>query len=426
MNKLETLIEILNSEDITYIDSINYSIFFIIIKFLNEDKCRILDIPSKYSFDKLILDDDNKLLDFNLLKNKIDNKTIDCLVGQIYNKFNFKLDFKLENYYKINLILNKLKLININNLEFDIIGTIYELHLKIDTTNTLHDIIQYFTNRQIIKFMIELCDPKMKDDNIETILDPCIGTNSFLSMSIKYLNNQYNNINWNINKQYIYGFDVDNNNINMTLLNLLLETGLTFNDTIIQNDTIRNDYKDIIYKVDVILAGILLNFNNIQYKNCCNRIKSLKMNGTKIDVLLLQLIFQSLNENGRCAIIVHDTIIYNDSKLHIETRKYLIENLNLIKIISLNNNLFSNPFLIQSFPDPFLFQSILLFKNNGKTNKVYHSEIKLINNKLIESDLLKIKYNEIVKHNYNLSIDGYLYKWKNKNWNNKYVYSQKR
>jgi hypothetical protein len=43
-------------------------------------------------------------------------------------------------------------------------------------------------------------------------------------MSIKYLNNKYDNIDWSIYKNNIFGFDIDNHVKNLTLLNLLLET----------------------------------------------------------------------------------------------------------------------------------------------------------------------------------------------------------
>ena len=40
-------------------------------------------------------------------------------------------------------------------------------------------------------------------------MDPTCGSGGFLTMSIKYLNHKYNNINWEINKDRIYGFDID-------------------------------------------------------------------------------------------------------------------------------------------------------------------------------------------------------------------------
>jgi type I restriction enzyme M protein len=76
--------------------------------------------------------------------------------------------------------------------------------------------------------MINLCDLKLN----ETILDPTCGTGGFLSMSIKYLNNKYNNIDWSIYKNNIFGFDIDNHVKNLTLLNLLLETNQLFKDTV--------------------------------------------------------------------------------------------------------------------------------------------------------------------------------------------------
>ena len=86
----------------------------------------------------------------------------------------------------------------------------------------MRDLGQYFTNREVIKYMIKLCDPKLKKNvEIESILDPSMGTGGFLSMSIKHLNKKHKNINWKLNKDRIYGFDVDETVKNMSLLNAL-------------------------------------------------------------------------------------------------------------------------------------------------------------------------------------------------------------
>ena len=57
-------------------------------------------------------------------------------------------------------------------------------------------------SNEVINFMIKLCDPKMdKNGNIETIIDPTMGTGGFLTMSIKYLNDKYKNkVDWTKNK----------------------------------------------------------------------------------------------------------------------------------------------------------------------------------------------------------------------------------
>ena len=48
----------------------------------------------------------------------------------------------------------------------------------------------------------------------------------------------------------------------------------------------------------------------------------------------------SLNDNGRCAVIIPDGVLFNESNQHQGTRQYLIENFNLHKVVSLNDDFF--------------------------------------------------------------------------------------
>ena len=80
-------------------------------------------------------------------------------------------------------------------------------------------------------------------------------------------------------------------------------------------------------------------------------------------------------------------------------RKYLIENLNLKKIISLGDKLFLNTGVKSS---------ILYFVNDGKTKEVEYLNIKLSNGTLIEESIIKVKVDDIVKNKYYLGINKYL------------------
>lgn len=399
MNNFESVINYLRNifrkEGITGMDSIKHSIFFILSKFLTIDTCKIYNIENKYSFDKLRFDENNKLLDYNLLMKKIYNKTINCLVNQIYDKLHFNLDFKIENYNNINLILNKLNDIDINNLhlEFDIIGTIYELHLKTGTSQAMRDLGQYYSNRYLINYMIKLCKPEIN----ESILDPTCGSGGFLSMSIKYLNDKYKNINWVNYKQYIHGYDVDDNVKNMTLLNLLLETGQLFDNTILKLDSLKINNNN---KYDIILANEPFGLKNIIYDECCDKIKNLKIKGNKGEPLFIQLMMESLNINGRCCVIVPEGILFNESKLYLETRKYLIKNYNLKKIIYMNDSFFMNTNVKCA---------ILFFTNEeNKTLNIKFIEIKFIDNIINETLLVNVNIKSIIENNYNLNLNKYI------------------
>jgi len=382
------------------------------MKYLTIEKCNELDIPEEYAYENFLIDKNTNIKyqdnDSRILSKFYSISAEDeDLLSHLRDKFNFnQLSFKINSPFIFSNILKKLEDVDINFIseEYDIVGIIYEIHLKTGTSNSMRDLGQYFTHRKVIKYMVNLCEPKLKKNGqIETILDPSLGTGGFLTMSIKYLNSKYKNINWEINKSNIYGFDIDENVKNLALLNTFLESGQLFNETITKNDTLKNDYKldndNIINNVDIILANEPFGIKGIKFKECCKRIKDLKIDGTKSEPLFLQLMMKSLNKNGRCAVIVPDGVLFNDANLFKDTRKYLIENLNLKKIVSLGEKLFLNTGVKSS---------ILFFVNDGKTEEVEYLNIKLNNDQLIENSILTVPYEDIKKNKYNLSINKYI------------------
>lgn len=398
----------MRKEGVTGMDSISHCIIFVIARMLDTDKCNKFNIDEKNSYYNIMHDEDGDLINAQELYGRIHTKNDpSCLVGQIANKLKFSnIKFKLESPQHIEQIMKELEKLDMSKLEtkYDIIGTIYEYHLKSGTSNAMRDLGQYYTNRLVIEFMIKLCDIKMnKKGDIETIIDPTMGTGGFLTMAVKYLNDKYKNkIDWSKNKNRIYGYDIDENVKNMALLNMLLECGEMCDKTFIKNDTLYNDFKllnnEILEKVDVILANEPMGIKNIIHASCCERIKELKIRGTKAEPLFLQLFMQSLNDGGRCAVIVPDGVLFNDSNLHNDTRKYLVENLNLKKVISLNDDFFLNTGVKTS---------ILFFVNDGKTKEVEFSELKLNKGELIENIIIKVDYKKIVEMKYSLFVNKY-------------------
>ena len=413
MNNFEQIItsirNILRVEGITGLDSINHCVAFLVCRYLTIEKCTEFNIPLQFAFENFLKNEDGSLCDDHTVIGKFYNEDNerDCLFVHLREVLNFKsFKFKISAPLNFLNIYKKLDGINMNDLfdKIDIVGGIYELHLKTGTTGSgMRDLGQYFTNREVIKYMIKLCDPKLKQNgDIETILDPSMGTGGFLSMSIKYLNKKFQNIDWKLNKKRIYGFDVDETVKNMSQLNAFLECGEIFNETFVKNDTLHNDYKlsdnVLIDKVDIILANEPFGLKNIIHKNVCRRIKDLKIEGTKAEPLFLQLMMQSLNPDGRCAVIVPDGVLFNDAKLHKLSRKYLCENLRLAKVISLEDGLFLNTGVKSS---------ILFFVNDGETKIVEFCKIKMSNGEIIEESIIMVDIKEIKDNNYSLFVNKY-------------------
>jgi type I restriction-modification system DNA methylase subunit len=414
MNNFESTINsirnILRVEGITGLESINHCVALIVSRYLTIEKCKEFKIPLEFAFENFLKNKDGTNCDDQTAIGKFYNEdeSKDCLVVHLRDKLQFTtFTFKISAPLNFLNIYKKLADINIDSLfdNIDIVGAIYEQHLKTGTTGSgMRDLGQYFTNREVIKYMIKLCEPKLKENgDIESILDPSMGTGGFLSMSIKYLNEKYKDkINWNLNKDRIYGFDVDETVKNMSILNALLECGKIFNKTFVKNDTLHKDYKIsdtvLIDKVDIILANEPFGLKNIVWKNVCQRIKDLKIEGTKAEPLFLQLMMQSLNIKGRCAVIVPDGVLFNDAKLHKLTRKYLCENLRLAKVISLEDGLFLNTGVKSS---------ILFFVNDGKTEEVEFCKIKMSNGKIFEEFVIKVNIEDIEKNDHSLFVNKY-------------------
>lgn len=391
-------------------ESINHCIIFIVCRMLDDDLCEKVNIDKNFSYENIMKDEDGEPVGDQELYSKIfvKGKADNCLIGQLVNKLSFKnIKFKMEGIQHVKEIMKKLKEFDPTklSLKYDIIGTIYELHLKSGTSNAMRDLGQYYTNRQVIEYMIKLCDPVMnKNGEIDSILDPSMGTGGFLTMSVKYLNDKYKNkIDWTKNKNNIIGFDIDDNVRNMALLNILLETGEMCDKTLVKNDTLYNDLKfsdgRILHKAKVILANEPMGLKNIIHASCCDRIKELKMRGTKAEPLFLQLFMEALDDGGRCAVIVPDGMLFNDSLLHKETRRYMIDKFNLKKIVSLSDDFFLNTGVKTS---------IIFFTKDGKnTEEVEFSSIKLKNNMIEETSIIKVKYNDFKKNKFSLFVNKY-------------------
>lgn len=406
---IDAIRNILRGEGITGMDSINHCLTFLISRCLDKTLCEKLKIPTKYAFENIFKNDGGEELDSQELYAKFYTKADkNCLIYNIVTNVGFKhITFKLVGPDNLQKILLALKKIDISKLSetTDLVGIVYELHLKSGTSNAMRDLGQYFTHRLVIKYMIELCAPKVVNGKVEKIADPSMGTGGFLTMAVKYLNKHNKKIDWSKNKDRIYGFDIDDTVKNMASLNLLLETGELFNH-MIKRDTLYEDMKInnvSLDDVDVLLANEPMGLKNIIHANCCDKIKDLKIRGTKAEPLFLQLFMKSLAENGRCAVVVPDGVLFNESTLHQETRKYLVENMNLKKIIILKDKDF--------FLNTGVSTSILYFVNDGnKTQEVEFIEIRMNKEQteIIESDVVKVKYDVIKKNNYSLFVNKYV------------------
>lgn len=390
--------ELRNKEGITGMDAMHHVLMVMLSKSFTIEQCQKLNIPEEYAFENMI--QLNKTDLFNKFYSQRNSQN--CIVRYIRqgDMFGYTKDlpFQIRNestleymFHRVNKISNE-ELMNSN----DVIGDIYE-HFINREGKTMKDLGQYFTDRSLISYLVNMINPRVFDNGqIPTIWDPAAGTGGFLIEYIHQLNQKHKGINWNLNKTNIYANDINKNTYCLLKQNLYYSLKETTGITIKLLDSLVKD-DDQMY--DFILANPPFGIKGLKYKDMNSKIKELGINGTKGEILFLQLCMCRLNKGGKCCIVVPEGVLFNSTKMYTETRKYLLENFNLKKIIKVGEGDF--------FKNTGVRTSILYFENSGKTDQVEFVQVNKVDNSINEEPLISIKVNEIIENGYSLNINLY-------------------
>ncbi len=372
-----------------YINIINImvlddKVLFALFSYLLNERIEGFD-AIKYILLTILLYIDTNLVQSNNIQLRIRN--ICDTKYQLNSAFNFELTNN-----DITLISKLLDILNDININIDssnlwsTLDTIFDYCFRNHNLVTIKEYTKYYNNKYLTEWIINLIKPNL---SIETVFDGNIKINSYMEFLIKnntdFKNKLYGNQSYNIIRYLI------NTHLSLNSKNNLIEN-------IGSNELLINDISTPIKSFDLIFFDFPNSVHNIIHANCCNKIKKLKLRGTKFEPLLLQLIMMSLNKNGRAILTVPDSLLYSDSVQPIITRKYLLDNFNVKKIIEIDDSFYhlKNNKL-----------SILYFENNGKTENIEFKKIYLKNNQVIENDIVNINYNIIKNNLYSLYHKNY-------------------
>jgi len=394
--------DILRLEGITGMDSMKHLTLYTLLRRLDTSECKKLKISVKFSWEKFmeLKDDHQRCFDLLYCKSRATEDLISCLDNHFETKH---FDFKLNNPTRHVDILNEFKKLDFSNLDgkIDILGTIYEIHLGSGSNKSaMRDLGQFFTERDVCKYMTTLCNPKiLSDGRAESVLDPTMGTGGFLSSYIQHLGNS---VDWSKMHSDIAGYDIDEFVMSIGKINLYLQTGQLF-ERIKHRDTLSNDIGTETQRLKFknILANMPFGVKGLTHAGCCLRVRNLKISSTKSEPLFLQLMMASLDDGGRCAVVVPDGVLVNASKGHNETRKYLLEHFELKRVIKMKGQFFSNTGIQPS---------ILFFENTGKpTNVIDFWEVEKNSASLItETLVVSVPREKIDTDSYSLDMRRYV------------------
>ena len=280
-----------------------------------------------------------------------------------YSRFMENATFLIQSPRTLTKIVEGIDHLDMNNR--DTMGDVYEYVLSKMAASGNNG--QFRTPRHIIRMMVELMQPTLKD----TICDPAMGSAGFIVESAKYVQEHYKSEllkreNADHYKNHmLHGFDTDFTMLRIGAMNLMLHgvdnPDIQYRDSLSTDNTDENRYT--LCLANPPFTGSL---DNEAVSKSLLAITKTK----KTELLFVSLFIRMLQIGGRCASIVPDGILFGNSTAHKALRKELVDNQRLQAVISMPSGVFQ--------PYSGVSTAILIFTktNAGGTDKVWFYDMK--------------------------------------------------
>lgn len=270
-------------------------------------------------------------------------------------------------------VVDEIDAIDFGKLGTDVKGDIFEYLLTHLGQSALNG--QFRTPRQIRTMMVEMVDPDIGD----TIYDPACGTGGFLIDAVEYILAKYSSEpketpvygeewlekrnqtieeaksaipnlqtykkgpgdkipDWGLLENAIHGIDVSRQMMRISMMNLVLH-GIR-NAHVKRANTLSElggfTDEDLRRKYKVILSNPP--FAGVLPKESIR--KDLPTNSKKSELLFLGVMMEALAVGGRCAVVVPEGLLFGSTNAHVELRKKLVEDFELLAVVSLPAGIF--------------------------------------------------------------------------------------
>ncbi|MEE1289360.1 MAG: class I SAM-dependent DNA methyltransferase, partial [Bacteroidaceae bacterium] len=280
-----------------------------------------------------------------------------------YSRFMANATFLIQSPRTLTKIVEGINALDMNNR--DTMGDVYEYVLGKMAASGNNG--QFRTPRHIIRMMVELMRPTIKD----TICDPAMGSAGFIVEAAKYIQQHYKGdlLKRENSEHYksgmLHGFDTDATMLRIGAMNLMLH-GVD-NPDIAYRDSLSTDNSDE-NRYTLCLANPP--FTGSLDNEAVSKSLLAITNTKKTELLFLALFVRMLQTGGRCASIVPDGVLFGNSTGHKSIRKELIDNHRLEAVISMPSGVF--------LPYSGVSTAILIFTktNAGGTDHVWFYDMK--------------------------------------------------
>lgn len=227
-----------------------------------------------------------------------------------------------ENLHKVVTRLSKLSLLNI---ESDVKGDAFEYFLKHSIT-VGNDLGEYFTPRHIVRLIVDLISPVYG----ETIYDPCCGTGGFLIQAFRHildtvkLDETTKEV---LENKTFYGCELTGT-ARIAKMNMILAGDGHTN--IYQRDCLSTPLQN---QYDVVMT-------NFPFSQTTDFGQLYGINTTDANPVFLRHIIDACATKGRIGVVVPEGLLFAENHPYTDTRKYLLQECELVAVISLNEYVF--------------------------------------------------------------------------------------
>lgn len=270
-------------------------------------------------------------------------------------------------------VVDEIDSIDFGKLGTDVKGDIFEYLLTHLGQSALNG--QFRTPRQIRTMMVEMVDPDLGD----TIYDPACGTGGFLIDAVEHILAKYSGQpqevpiygeewlekrgqsieeakkeistlqtyrkgtgekipDWGILERSIYGIDVSRQMMRIAMMNLVLhgirQANVKRANTLSDMGGLTED--DLSRRYKVILSNPP--FAGVLPKESIR--KDLPTNSKKSELLFLGVMMEALAPGGQCAVVVPEGLLFGSTSAHLELRRKLVEDYDLLAVVSLPSGVF--------------------------------------------------------------------------------------
>jgi type I restriction enzyme M protein len=257
-------------------------------------------------------------------------------------------------------IVAHLEAINLSKTDLDVKGVAFETFMD---SFFKGDFGQFFTPREVVKFIVELLEPTEDD----LVLDPACGSGGFLLEALDFVQRRSGPLDARDSKEkdkdwlrfaekQIFGIEINDEITRVAKMNMILhDDGHSnivgadalegFGQLESLNRRLRPKHFDLVITNPPFGAQVLasersyLSGYELAFSRGKGESKSARK-GQKTEILFIERIWQFLKPGGRMAVILPDGILTNPSLQYV--RDFIVERFRLMAIVSLPSTAFTH------------------------------------------------------------------------------------